>query len=232
MWRCDQSSIRRRCESTHRGRHFCCACITDHNPGAQYLAVVAYTTPTTTTDHIVGMRFTFEGDRPSPGRRGRRDPLVHRDSRACRAPLVHRDSRVCRAPQVRRDSKVCRRHRSTGTPRCAGCHRSTRTPRCAGPDRSARNTRRDGCSGHTRTSGYPGRCRPAWTSRPPGLLERPPTSTCQVEEFASGGLNTGTIGTLGWNTNTTISMTHDGPHAPGVVGITAPTGQNTFAPAP
>jgi trimeric autotransporter adhesin len=31
------------------------------SPGAQYLAVAAYSTPTFTTDHIVGMRFAYEG---------------------------------------------------------------------------------------------------------------------------------------------------------------------------
>ena len=30
-------------------------------PGVQYLGVLVYTTPTTTTDHIVGMRFGYEG---------------------------------------------------------------------------------------------------------------------------------------------------------------------------
>ena len=32
-------------------------------PGANYLAVLAYSTPTTTTDHIVGLRFAYE---PAP----------------------------------------------------------------------------------------------------------------------------------------------------------------------
>ena len=31
------------------------------NPGTRYLAIAAYTTPTFTTDHIVGLRFAFEG---------------------------------------------------------------------------------------------------------------------------------------------------------------------------
>ncbi len=31
------------------------------NPGARYLAIAAYSTPTFTTDHIAGMRFAFEG---------------------------------------------------------------------------------------------------------------------------------------------------------------------------
>ena len=35
-------------------------------PGANYLAVIAYTTPTTTTDHIVGLRFGYE---PTQGQR-------------------------------------------------------------------------------------------------------------------------------------------------------------------
>jgi hypothetical protein len=30
-------------------------------PGARYIAIAAYTTPTFTTDHIVGMRFVYEG---------------------------------------------------------------------------------------------------------------------------------------------------------------------------
>ena len=32
-------------------------------PGATYLAIVAYTTPTTGTDHVVGLRFTYD---PAP----------------------------------------------------------------------------------------------------------------------------------------------------------------------
>ena len=41
------------------------------NPGARYLAIAAYTTPTFTTDHIVGMRFIYEG---TPGPVGPQGP--------------------------------------------------------------------------------------------------------------------------------------------------------------
>jgi hypothetical protein len=34
-------------------------------PGANYLAVLAYSTPTTTTDHIVGLRFGYEPNTPA-----------------------------------------------------------------------------------------------------------------------------------------------------------------------
>src|SRR5262245_56905708 len=34
-------------------------------PGANYLAVIAYTTPNTATDHIVGLRFEYEAKTPA-----------------------------------------------------------------------------------------------------------------------------------------------------------------------
>jgi hypothetical protein len=41
-------------------------------PGANYLAVLAYTTPTTKTDHIVGLRFSYLG---APGPEGPQGPV-------------------------------------------------------------------------------------------------------------------------------------------------------------
>ncbi len=44
-------------------------------PGVQYLAVAAYTTPTITTDHIVGMRFSYAGLPGPAGPQGPQGPI-------------------------------------------------------------------------------------------------------------------------------------------------------------
>ena len=170
----DQSSIRRRCESTHRGRHFCCTCITDHQPWRAIprgcgLHNTDHDHQSHRRDavHIRGVGVAGPQGPPGPtgpqglqGVPGATGPQGLQGVPGATGPQGLQGVPGATGPQGLQ-----------GVPGATGPQGLQGVPGPTGPQGTPG---RDGCSGHTGPLGYPGRCRPAWTSRPPRLAGATP----------------------------------------------------------
>ena len=185
------------------------------NPGAQYLAVGVYTTPTTATDHIVGMRFAFEGaaiagPQGPQGVPGPVGPQGPQGFTGVTGPTGPQGVPGATGPQ--------------GLQGITGPAGPQGFPGPTGPQGPQGLT---GMTGPMGLQGVQGVAGPAGPQGVPGAMGDP-SNTCQVEEFLSGGSTSGTIGALGWTTNVSVSATRDGANAPGVLRLLTISGGTAY----
>ena len=200
------------------------------SPGTQYLAVVAYTTPTTMTDHIVGMRFTFEGTTVAgpQGPPGPAGPQGLQGVPGATGPQGLQGVPGATGPQGLQGVPGATGPQGLqGVPGATGPQGLQGVPGATGPQGLQGVPGATGAQGPQGIQGVQGVQGPPGPQGPPGILSDP-TMTCAVEEFLSGGTTSGTIGVLGWTTNAGVSITRDGPNAPGVLRLSMQSGHAAY----